>query len=137
MGLRWAQKGAPNNGNILQDKSWSPLGPILGHFKPSKTKICLNMPSWTPPKGPSRAQDSPRLVPHGPKTGHRTSGKSRQDSSGGPLRSVLGPILNVLGSTWSFPTNLETNMTSPLFLECLQCQNKAFQQLCCKTAKAS
>ena len=42
MGPRWAQKGARNNDKIRQDNSWSPLGPILGHLRPSKNNGFYN-----------------------------------------------------------------------------------------------
>ena len=64
--------------------------------------------------------------------------KISQNNSWSPLGPILGPILAIKGSTWPFPTNFETNMTSTLLLYCLQCHNTTtFQQLCCKTVKAS
>ena len=68
---------------------------------PSKPKICLKRPSWTPQEGPRRPQDSPRWAQDGPKKRRRTTAKSCKICSGaflgpswgqlGPLRAQLGP----------------------------------------------
>ena len=76
------------------------------HRSPSKPKICLKRPSWTPQEGPRRAQDSPRWAQDGPKTGRQSTGKSSKILFGallgppwgqlGPLRSQLGPSKPIL-----------------------------------------
>ena len=68
---------------------------------PSKPKICLKRPSWTPQEGPRRPQDSPRWAQDGPRKWRPSTGKSCKICSGasldpswgqlGPLRAQLGP----------------------------------------------
>ena len=60
---------------------------------PPKPKTCLKMPSWTPPEGPRRAQDSPRWGQDGPKKARRVPSKSRKIIPG----TLLGPSR---GQTW-------------------------------------
>ena len=73
---------------------------------PSKPKICLKRPSWTPQEGPRRPQDSPRWAQDGPKKRRRTTTKSCKICFGafsgpswgqlGPLRAQLGPSKPIL-----------------------------------------
>ena len=69
-------------------------------IKPSKPKICLKMPSWTPQDGPRRPQGSPRRAQDGPKEGRRTTAKSCKIIPGalvGPSRGQLWPLRAQLG----------------------------------------
>ena len=73
---------------------------------PSKPKICLKRPSWTPQEGPRRPQDSPRWAQDGPRKWRPSTGKSCKICSGaflgpswgqlGPLRAQLGPSEPIL-----------------------------------------
>ena len=73
---------------------------------PSKPKICLKRPSWTPQEGPRRPQDSPKWSQDGPRKRRRTTTKSCKICFGafsgpswgqlGPLRAQLGPSEPIL-----------------------------------------
>ena len=84
------QKSAKNNDFplvVLRFLASQLLATLHPRSKPSKPKICLKMPSWTPREGPRRAQDGPRWAQDGPKKVRHTTTKSCKIIPG----ALLGP----------------------------------------------
>ena len=92
------------------------LATLHPRSKPSKPKICLKMPSWTPRERPRRAQDGPRWVQDGPKKGRGTTAKSGKIIPGallGPSWATSG-LQKTMVLQWflllsSFPTHLTSS----------------------------